>query len=187
MKLKNYTVLSVFVLSATFLFFRLGANGQTECQERQTIEKIKELIIVGPTVENPEVIRQKYAEKIRENYLRLCNLFKAGDYDGMADLLGKKASLKIADGQYIRGKGSIRDYFEEKKDGGYQRVEFELVWAVIVYDEKKPIFARDTNNTAFENFKYHLIKQSEGMILQNQDGEGERSGRHTHGCDWIGN
>ncbi len=74
-----------------------------------------------------------------------------------------------------------------KEEENYERVEFELVWAVIVHEERKPIFARDTDNMIHENFKYHLIRQSEGKILQNQDGDGERSGRHTHGCEWVGN
>ncbi len=193
--MKNHTFLFAFILFSTFLLFRPGATGQTECQELQSEDDIKALIKLGSTVEPVVVVNgeeidkvDKAAKKIHDNYLELCNLFRAGDYDGMADILGKKASLKTADGEFIRGQGNIEKYWRKmKEEENYERVEFELVWAVIVHEERKPIFARDTDNMIHENFKYHLIRQSEGKILQNQDGDGERSGRHTHGCEWVGN
>lgn len=188
MKLKNRIFFIVFVISIAFLFSRPGINGQPQCQERQTNEEIERLIRIGTTVEIPDVKKQKVAQKIHDDYLELCNLFIAEDYSGMTDILGKNASLKTADGEYIRGQGKIKTYWKRmKEEENYDRVEFELIWAVIVHEERNPIFARDTDNMVFENFQFHLIKQSSGEIIKNQDGGGERSGKHIHGCDWIGN
>ena len=188
MKLRNYAFLFVFVLSITFLLFRPSANGQTQCQT-QTINDIENLIQMGSTVVPGNKIN-KVAKRIQDDYQKLSMLFEVGK-DGfekdMAKILGKKASLKTA-GVAIRGHGKIKEYWKRmKKEENYDRVEFELDWAFIVYEEKKPLFAKDTDNIVYENFKYHLIKQSGGEILQNQSGRGERSGRHTQGCKWIAN
>ncbi|MCK4829298.1 hypothetical protein KA005_76950 [bacterium] len=187
MKLRNHVFLFVFVLFFTFLLFRPSATGQTECQSRQTVEEIMELIKMGSTVvpQDPRDKKEDVAQKIFDDYLKICQRFEEGDFKGMEDLLGKKASLKV-DGRYIRGMGKIRDYFEEQR-GTYQRVEFVLLWAVIVHEDKKPIFARNSDNMVYENFEFHLINQRGGEIIKNQDGGGERSGRHIHGCEWIGN
>ena len=188
MKLRNRVFFVFLVISITFLFSHPSINGQQQCQERQASVEIEKLIKIGPTVENHDVKKQKVAQKIHDDYLELCNLFIAGDYDGMADILGKNASIKTADGEYVRGQGNIKKYWMRmKEEENYDRVEFELVWAVIVHEERNPIFARDTDNMVYENFQFHLIKQSSGRIITNQDGDGERSGRHIHGCEWIGN
>lgn len=187
-KSRNYSILFVFVLFVTFLLFRPSATGQSQCRELQSEGDIKELIKLGSTVDPHDKI-DKVAARIRNDFNKLCWLFEEGE-DGfekeMAEILGNKASLKTAGGEYIRGKGKIREYWREMKER-YNRVEFELVWAVIVHEERRPILAKDTDNMVYENFKYHLINQRKGEIVQNQNGEGERSGMHTHGCDWIGN
>lgn len=188
MKLRKTAFLVFLVISITFLYCKTNTSLQTQCQSRQNVEEIRELIRMGSTVvpKDPRDKIQDVAEKIYNDYLELCKCFENDDFKGMADLLGKKASLFV-DGEYIRGRGPIGKYFEKKKTpegGGYQRVEFVLLWAVIVHEDRRPLFAKDSDNMVYENFGFHLINQRGGRIIKNQDGYGERSGRHTQGCPW---
>ena len=187
MKSRNYTFLFVFVLFLTFLLSHPSATEETKCESRQTEDEIEQLIQMGSTVvpEDPRDKKVDVAQKIFDDYLELCQRFKDKDFQGMVKLLGKKASLKV-DGKYIRGRGPIRDYFEKQRKT-YQRVEFVLLWAFISHEDRKPFLAKNSDNMVYENFEFHLINQIGGKIIKNQDGGGERSGRHTQGCDWIGN
>lgn len=118
MKLRIYTILSVFILSITFLMSCSTTTGQgpeeTKCESRQTVEEIMSKITLGTTVERHVTIKgikidkvRKAAEKIHEDYLNLCKSFENGDYNEMKKYL-KKASLKTKDDQIIRGKKNIK-------------------------------------------------------------------------------
>ena len=67
----------------------------------------------------------------------------------------------------------------------YQSVQFILNWAYIVSEEKETEEMDDYDHIAYEAFEFHLYKPTEGKILKNQTGRGERSCRHTQICDCI--
>ena len=185
MRVKNYTFLFVLVISLTFLFSWTNATVRPEYQEQTTDES--SLIKMGSTVV-PKDKMDKVVKRIDDDYTKLSDLFRDGDYKEMAKILGDRASLRTADGLYYRGYGSIKNYWKGIiEEGKYDRVEFELVWAFISHEERKPLLKKNSDNMVYENFVYHLIETRGGEIVQNQDGGGERSGRHTQGCDWIGN
>jgi len=186
MKSRNYTFLFVFVLFLIFLLSHPSATEETKCESRQTEDEIEQLIQMGSTVV-PKDKMDKVVKRIYDDYSKLSDLFIDGNYKEMAKILGGRASLKIGDDEYIRGRGPIREYFKKQKGKGYQSVKFELVWAFISHEDRKPLLRKNSDNMVYENFKYCLLNESGGEIVKNQDGEGERSGRHTQGCDWIGN
>jgi len=196
MKLKNYTVLSVFVLFLTLLMLHPSATEQTQCQELQSIDEIKNLIeIKGPTVEDPdgEKIR-RLAEKIHADFQNLCRTFEDGEKGfekEMINILGKKTSIKTSEGEIIRYPDTKKYFYNKKYDpeGGHDIVQFELNKVYVFYEEKRPFLGLGTeyDYIGYKIFTIHWIRLSAGKIIENQDDEGEGSDRHTHGCDWIGN
>ncbi len=179
--------LSVFV---AFLFFSSITNeASPNFQQMATKDKIPtiEKINAGPGVKDPVSKKEKLAKKIDKDYADLKRIFeeREGNFgQKMAKTLGKKAIIVVGDEVYY-GKRKIREFWEEMRET-YESVEFNLEWAFIVFEEHVPEEMEDYDLIAYEYFKFHLLDLGEGEILKNQDGEGERSGRHTQGCEWIG-
>jgi len=101
----------------------------------------------------------------------------------MAAILGKKATLVVGSVNYSGEENEIRDFWNGKKDAGYQSVDFTLVWAFIVSEEIITEEMGDYDHIAYEHFTFSLIESRAGKILKNQDGRGERSCRHIYGCE----
>jgi len=100
----------------------------------------------------------------------------------MAKILGKKATI-VFDDEKIRGIGKIKKFWEDEREN-YQSVEFRLNWAVIFF-EKITEEKKDYDHIAYEAFEFHLYRRSEGEILENQTGRGERSCRHIYDCECV--
>lgn len=150
---------------------------------RSIIDDIK----AGPGVDDGYNKRVKLAEKIVADYANLKDLFdneRPNFGQKMAMVLGKKATLKFGDKTYRWKNNGIRDFWIKQRET-HDKVEFDLEWAFIVFEEQETEEMADYDHIAYEYFTFRLLVQPEGEILKNQDGGGERSCRHTRICDCI--
>jgi len=171
---KKYSYLLPLIVFVVFFLFSITLLAQS----------IIDRINAGPGVDNPAAKRQSLADKIIREYAELETIFESEDSPGnkMAKILGKKAILVVGSDKYI-GKREIREFWNDKKDAGYQLEDFTLEWAFIVSEEKITEEMEDYDHIAYECFTFCLIRTQVGKILKNQDGRGGRSCRHMHGCE----
>ena len=177
----KFSLLFFLTVSVTFLFF-FNTTNEASPDRSQTISQIKALTKTGPGVPDPEVKKQRLAEKIQEDYAELKRLFDSEEHNfgkNMAKILGKKATIVFGD-DTIRGKKDIEDFWVNKRVT-HQSAEFRLEWAFIVSEEMAEM--EDFDHIAYEFFTFRLLEEEAGIILKNQDGKGGRSCRHIHGCE----
>lgn len=177
----KFSLLFFFTVFVTFLFF-FNTTNEASPDPPQTIPQIIALTHTGPGIPDPNVKKQRLAEKIQEDYADLKDLFDSNDSElgkEMADILGKKATIVFNDKTY-RGKGRIKQFWVDMRLT-HQSVEFRLEWAFIVSEEMAEM--EDFDHIAYESFAFSLIEKQAGIILKNQDGHGGRSCRHIYGCE----
>ena len=187
MSVRKYSYLFPLIVFVTLLFFSSTINqassslqGKLSSAEQSIMDKIE----AGPGVDDPEFKRQRLAVKVYSEYAKLKEFFDSNHPKlgkEMAKILGKKAILKV--GSVIYRKNKIKEFWEDMRKEGYIRVEFDLKWAFIVFEEKLTEEMEDYDHIAYEYFTFKLFKEQAGKILKNQDGKGGRSCRHIHGCD----
>jgi hypothetical protein len=182
----KFSLLFFLTVSVTFLFF-FNTTNEASPDPAQTVPQIIALTQTGPAVPDPEVKKEKLAEKIVKEYAKLKTIFENESTPKlgrkMAAILGKKATLVVGSVHYSWEENEIMDFWNSKKDAGYQSVDFTLVWAFIVSEEIETEEMGDYDHIAYEYFTFKLINQQAGKILKNQDGRGERSCRHIYGCE----
>jgi hypothetical protein len=183
MKLRIYTVLSAFILSITFPLFCNCAREETKNEDLQAVRQIKEKFVLGPGVVEEELNLDGLEAEINSNFGNMSENFKNNEFDKMVT---KKASLRIpGEGIIIHKKEKRKEYWERKKiQDKYTSVKFTFVKAYIFREEMSDI--EEYNAIAYVVFTFKLKKEKEGKLIQNQDGDGEESYRHTQGCDWRG-
>jgi hypothetical protein len=193
MSARKYFFVFPLIVFVALLFFSITTNEASPNLQQKVPEDLRliiEKIKAGPAVDDSYTKREKLAEKIQEDYAKLKDLFDNERHNfgqKMAMILGKKATL-LFEGETYRWKNNgIKDFWIKKRET-YDKVEFDLEWAFIVFEEKETKEIEempDYDHIAYEHFTFKLLKQEEGEILKNLDGDGERSCRHTQICDCI--
>jgi hypothetical protein len=191
MSVRKYSFLFPLIVFVALLFFsntNNEASPDLQPMPPQTKEDIEALIQVGPGVDDPEGLKkQKLAEKIFADYAKLKELFDSNDpklRKKMAKKFGKKATIVTPGDKRIRKLKNIEEYWTNVPPE-YLTVQFILKWAYIVFEEKETEEMDDYDHIAYESFYFHLYEESQGKILKNRTGRGERSCRHTQICDCI--
>jgi len=182
----KFSLLFFLTVFVTFLFF-FNTTNEASPASPQSEDDIIAITEAGPGVDEPNVKKEKLAKKIVKEYAKLKTIFETERTPKlgrkMAAILGKKATLVVGSDKYSGKKNEIRDFWNDKKDAGYQSVDFTLEWAFIVSEEIITEEMGDYDLIAYESFTFALLLQSAGKILKNQDGRGERSCRHIYGCE----
>ncbi len=188
MSMRKHFFLYPLIVFFAFLFFSITTNEASPDLQQKGPEKIPinlDDIDVGPGVDDPELKKQRLAEKISDEYAELKDLFDSNIFNPklgkkMAKILGNKATLVVGPNTY-HGKKQIKDFWNGVW-GKEKTVVFNFEWAFIVYEVQTEM--EDYDHIAYEVFNFHICK-TEGKILKNQTGRGERSCRHTKICDCI--
>ncbi len=126
----KFSLLFFFTVFVTFLFFFNTTNEASSSLLKgvsEHLDPIIEKIEAGPGVPDPEVKKQRLAEKIQEDYADLKDLFDNNDPKlgkEMAKILGKKATI-VFDYETYRGIGRIKQFWVDQRVT-HQSVEFRL-------------------------------------------------------------